>query len=277
MIRKAVIGLICITLVLVSMPAFAGGAGNCVTPVRTTSKWIGVGAAFEYNYVDHRMNKLENKAGPKDMRVKKINQVYGKGIIGLGDYVNFYGKVGGCNYDMEFVSQTNQGAKYVIDLKDGIYMGGGLNALFPFYTLESIPMTFGIGFDIQGNGYLNDVNGITRDNEGAASVAGQFYGVDGQNSLYLTCKYEIESLKTSIVPYVGGYHNWMVIGTSRSLTFETEKSGYVDKKDFQGAFDVLSFGVLVGVDLDIAQFVNLNIEGRFVGETALTAGATVKF
>lgn len=273
--RRFVIALICISLVLVCVPAFAGGAGNCVRPIRTTSKWIGVGAAFEYNYMHERMNKLDNKKGPRDMKVEKVNQIYGKGIIGLGDYVNLYGKAGGSNYDLEFVSQTNQDAKYVIDLEDGVYMGGGLNALFPIYTLE--PLTFGIGFDIQGNGYLNDVKGITRSGEVATSVTGQFFGLDGQNSLYLTCKYEIESLKTAIVPYVGGYHSWMVIGTSKGLSYDTESSGYVGKKHFQAAYDVLSFGVVFGVDLDIAQFVNLNVEGRLVGETALTAGATVKF
>ena len=130
--RKMVLLLSVIVIVslMVCSHAFAGGAGNCVQPVKKTTDHIGVGAAFEYNYVDSRMNKLENKRGPRSMKVKKVNQVYGKGIIGLGDYVNLYGKIGATDYDLKFVDQP-QNATMEIDLKDGIYTGAGINALFP--------------------------------------------------------------------------------------------------------------------------------------------------
>lgn len=260
-------------LFLTCANAVAGGVGNCVQSVKKTTDHLGVGAAFEYNYVHDRMNKLENKRGPRSMKMENVNQVYGKGIIGLSDHVNFYGKIGGSDYDLEFVDQA-QGTKITVDLEDGVYTGAGINALFPL--TEIAPVSLGIGFDIQSNFFYNKVKGMVRRNETARNVAGTFYGVDGQNSLYMTFEYDIDILKTSIVPYVGGYHSWLVMGTAESLTYTTNIDGY-DREDFQAAFDFLSFGVVFGVDVDIAKYINLNIEGRLVGETALTTGATIKF
>lgn len=259
--------------VLVCGLAYAGGAGNCVRPIKTTSKWLGIGGAFEYNYVDERMNDLDNHRGAGDMKITSVSQIYGKGIIGLGDYVNFYGKAGGSNYDLEFVDRSQQDL-LVIELEDGVYTGGGINAHFPLTEID--PVSFGVGFDIQGNFFYNKVKSIKRWDRAATAIGGSFYGVDGQNSVYLTCKYDIEPIKTSVVPYVGGYHSWAVVGTYKTLTYEVKDHGYVEE-DFQAAYDFLSFGLLVGVDLDVAQYVNLNVEGRFVGETAITTGATIKF
>lgn len=271
---RLLVAILLVSLVLfVGIPAYAGGAGNCVQPVKTTTKFIGVGGAFEYNYVNQRMNKLENKRGPRDMKIENMNQVYGKAIVGLGDYVNLYGKAGGCNYDLKFKAQT-QNATMEIDLDDGIYTGVGINALFPITKIRDISL--GVGLDVQANYFQNDVKGIIVSGMTATKVNGSFYGVDGQNSLYLTGRYDIEKWQTSLVPYVGGYHSWIAVGTMKGLTADV-RGNYVGRKDYQAAFDVLSFGVLFGIDIDIAKYVNLNVEGRFVGETALTTGATIKF
>lgn len=270
--RKIVI-LTSLFLFLTSTSAFAGGAGDCVKPIRTTTKYLGVGAAFEYNYMEERMNKLDNNYGMRKAEVKNLNQLYGKGSIGLGDYVNLYAKAGGANYNLKFIQQDTDWI-FSLKLEDGIYAGMGLNALFPIWDIE--PVSIGIGFDIQGNGSMNKVKGIHVNDVEATSVGGMLYEADGQNSIYLTCQYDVESIKTSIIPYIGGYHSWMLVGTAEKLTYYTETTKY-SKKHFQGAYDVLSFGVLVGVDVDVAQYINLNVEGRFIGETALTTGATVKF
>lgn len=275
MSKKLIVILLCIAVVGMTTPAFAGGAGNCVKPLRTTTKYLGVGAAFEYNYVYSRMNYLNNKHGPRSMEIKELSQVYGKGEIGIWDYFNIYGKIGGANYKLKFVDQAMD-AVMDIKLKDGLYTGAGINALIPVWDCE--PFSFGIGADIQGNFSLNEVKSLTRSGESTmGGASGEFYALDGQNSLYLTCTYNIESLQTAIVPYLGGYHSWMLVGTTKSLVYQTPKAGFVQEKHYQAAFDLLSFGVVFGVDVDIAKYLNLNIEGRLVGETALTAGATLKF
>lgn len=261
-------------LCLTSTAVYAGGAGDCITPIRTTSKHFGVGAAFEYNYVHSRMNNLENSRGPRGMELKNTNQVYGKGIIGLGNYVNLYGKIGGANYDLNFVDKA-QDATMSIKLRDGVYTGAGINALFPLTEVQ--PVKIGLGFDIQSNLSLNSVKEITRSDQNGTNPAGKFYRVDGQNSLYMTCRYDMEKYNSFVVGYIGGYQSWAVVGTYKGLTYTTLDAGYIDKEHYQGAYDFTSFGVMVGADIDIAKYVSINIEGRFVGETALTTGATIKF
>jgi hypothetical protein len=267
-----------IILLLVSffigVNAFAGGSGNCIQPLRTTTEFIGVGGAFEYNYMHERMNDLDNKYGPKSMSVKRFHQIYGKVTVGLFDNFNIYGKIGGCNYDLKFIARP-QDAEMEIDLKNGLYTGAGINALFPMPFVDMKNLF--IGGDIQGNFFINDVKGITRSGETATSTGGSFYGLDGENSLYVAYKFDIDKIKTSIVPYIGGYYSWMMVGTLDALSYDTPKAGYVDKKHFQAAYDLLGFGLLLGVDIDIAKYISLNVEGRFFGETAFTTGATIKF
>ena len=262
-----------LVLSFVCTSAYAGGAGNCVEPLRKTTSHWGIGGTFGYNYMNNRMNDLHNKYGLGNVRVKRLSQVYGGGILGIGDYVNLYGNVGAGNYDMECDIKVDR-AHMIVKLHDGLHVGMGLNVLIPIGDIE--PVSFGLGLSVQGNYGLNSVKELEIAGTTATSIGGSFYETDGQNSIFLTCKYTIDSLKTSVVPYVGGYHSWMVVGTYDKLTYYTAATQYV-KKHYQGAYDVLSFGPLVGVDIDVAEYLNFNVEGRFIGETAITCGATLKY
>jgi len=259
-------------VLLVSVPVFAGEVGNSIQPIRTTTESLGVGAAFEYTYVANRLNDLDNKWGPKNMQVEDFNQLVGKLEVGVYDNYNVYARVGGQNYHLSFIHRAED-ATMKISLDNGILAGLGANCLFPFFNVDNMF----VGGDLQSDFFCNGVNGITRSGQVASNVDGSFYGVDGQESIYLAYKFEFDSMKTAVVPYFGGYHSWILVGTLDGLSYTTPSTGAVDGKDFQAAFDALGFGVLVGVDIDIAKYVNLNIEGRFIGENALTAGAMVKF
>jgi len=273
MARKVLCALIAFMLCM-GTSVFAGGVGNCVQPVKETTDHFGIGVAFEYNAVDERMNQLENTDGPQDMEVTNLDQYYGKIIFGLTDKVNVYTKIGVADYDLRFIDGTTD-EEMIITLDEGLYTGGGINCLHGITDWNNFNIS--VGVDLQGNAYMNDVTAIDRAGISATSVDGAFVGVDGQNSLYLTLDYEIEKLKTSIVPYLGVYHSWIAVGSSKSLTYYTVPGGYVEEKDYQPAFDLLSFGLLLGLDVDIAGIAVLNIAGRLIGETAFTTGATVKF
>ena len=260
---------------------FAGGSGNPVEVVETKSNLFDIGAvAFEYNLVTERINKLNDSFVDADnIKIKDLSQVYGKITWGrtadeilwmpATDY-NLYAKVGASSYELTFDDDDDVVIK--VDLENGVYAGIGANALFPLKKLDDLcdKCTINWGADIQINGFLNGVDDVTR--AGATvSSDGYFYGLDGETSVYLTCKYDIEKIQTSLIPYLGVYHSWIVIGTIEGL------DSAVSEEQIGGAFDVLSFGMLLGLDLNIAEYVTLNVEGRFIGETAVTTGATVKF
>jgi len=277
---KKVLCLTIIVLLLLCVKTFAGGVGNCLTPVKTTSKHSGAGVGFEYNGVSSRLMKMYSyTSGIENMKVRHLNQYYGKITMGLSDNYDIFAKIGGCSYNLKFDEKDGGGRGVIINLKNGLYVGAGFNALFPLVDLDKFPLSF--GYNIQGNGFLNDVDNITRGGVSAIDAKGGFYGFDGQNSLYLSGKYDVDILKTSIIPYIGAYQSWIVVSGFNPVAYSTVPRGTLLAGAVEGtyspAFDVLAFGLLLGVDIDIAKYVNINIAGRFIGETAITTGATVKF
>ena len=262
-----------VALVFISTFAYAGGSGNCIRPLRTTTDYLGAGAAFEYNYVHQRLHDMDNsKSAAKSMKVEHFHQYYGKILFGLGDRFNIYAKIGGAVYDLEFTDKSGD-RRMDITLDPGLYTGAGFNTLYPLFDIENLS----IGFDVQGNFFMNSVKDITRSGQGATGVSGSFYGVEGESSVYFTYKFELYEMNTVIVPYVGAYHSWILVGTLESLSYQTPRDGFENNRDFRPAYDLTSFGVLLGVDIDISRFVNINVEGRLVGETAITTGVTIKY
>lgn len=254
---------------LISTAVFAGNVGNPVVPIKNTTEFLGVGAGFGANRVAKRRNNLDNKRGPRDMKPTDLTQVYGKFIYGVSDNMDVYAKIGNADYDLEFYNVT-LAQTMEIEVDPGLYTGMGVKGLYPLFDMGGF--SFGWGYDVQGNTYFNDVSAVSVNGTASPAVDGQFYGIDGQNSAYLTCQYDIEMLETSIIPYIGAYHSWMIVGTTQKLQFNA-----VDGKHYQAAYDFTSFGLLLGVDFDIAKYVSVNVGGRVGGETAVNTGVILKF
>ena len=271
---------ICILVLIlcfIATSAYAGGSGNPIQPLKNTTDHMGMGVGFGYNYVQQRMNKLYCwEDDVKDVEVNRLSQIYGTVPVGINKNLNIIGKVGGSYYDLKF-KEDDTDETIEVDLNGGIYAGVGLNGLFPMeeWLKDWENFTISIGFDVQASGCLNDVKGVTRAGAGTSDESGSVYGADGQESVYIACKYDIEKIKTSIIPYVGAYHSWIVRGTLDDISYTQNK--IESSHSFFGAFDALSFGVLVGLDVEVTKYMVFNVEGRFVGETAITTGATIKF
>lgn len=274
---------LCLGLLILFMACtnvFAGGSGNCIEPIKDDVHRWNIGTAFEYNFVPERMNDLNDSlVGPDNVEVEDLSQVYGKIIWGRsadeilwmpgGDY-NLYAKIGVCDYKLEF---DDEDTPVRVGVDPGIYLGGGANTLFPLMEIdENCSMSWGA--DIQMNCFFNDVDELMRGSETVTSE-GYFYGVDGQTAVYVTCKYDIDEIKTSLIPYLGVYHSWIVVGATEELKYDF--GGTKHKNKMGAAFDVLSLGMLLGLDLNMSEYVTLNVEGRLIGETAITTGATIKF
>lgn len=269
---KKLMVLCVLVLFLACANAFAGGSGNCILPIKTTTEHIGTGAAFGFNGVSSRLMDLYNyNKDEDDLKVEDLAQVYGAIPFGLSETRNIVWKIGAADYRLKFDNDgTNE--TITVDVDSGIYTGIGINNLFPLECAGEHPLSW--GYDLQINGYINEVGSVTR-NGNIADETGTLYGIDGQESLYLAYNYELEKIRTTFVPYLGVYHSWIVIGSFDDVTY-TRNAAQVSH-DIQGAFDALSFGLLLGLDVEIAKYVNLNVEGRFIGETAITTGATIKF
>lgn len=278
---KKVLCLGLLILLVACTNVFAGGSGNCIETARVKSEHLGVGAvAFEYNLVTERINDLyDGLVDADNIKVEDLSQVYGKITWGrttdkilwlpATDY-NLYFKAGACNYDVKF---KDDGVSVKAELESGVYTGVGANALFPLKEVNEL-CSINWGGDIQLNCFFNGADDVTRNGE-TVNSDGYFYGIDGQIATYVTCNYDIPEIKTELIPYLGVYYSWIVVGTLAELDYTVANTEY--DESIGGAFDVLSFGMLLGLDMNITDYLTLNVEGRFIGETALTTGATFKF
>ncbi|MCQ9207491.1 MAG: hypothetical protein NG740_06410 [Omnitrophica bacterium] len=267
-----------LALCFVCATALAGGVGNAVTPIKTTTEHIGVAVGFENDFIVDRLNPLENKYGPRSMEITDFSRNYGKITVGLSDSSNLYMHIGTGDYDLKFVDRA-QDASMEVNLEPGLYTGVGINGLMPVNEEIEVPygnLSFGVGADTQINTFFNEVDSLVRSTFRADNVRGGFYGVEGQSSVYVTMQYEVEPLETLIIPYIGMYHSWMFVGTYDELRYTSETTGDVGE-DFQAAHDFASFGLIFGADFDVAKYLNVSIEGRFIGENAVTTGVSLKF
>lgn len=255
---------------------FAGGSGNPIQPIKTTTDRHGIGAAFGYNFVGSRMMELYSFDGQDNFKVNDISQVYGIISLGANEQSNIAMKVGACNYDFKFDDENNS-ETVDVEMEDGIYVGLGMNFFFPREDWNWGPVSMGWGFSVQGNAYLNDVKSVKHDGVSGTNEDGTVYGADGENSIYMTCKYDVDKIKTSIVPYLGIYHSWIALSTLDPVKYDVSNKKTTQEHDFLGAFDALTFGLKLGLDVEITKYVVFNIEGRMIGETAITTGATIKF
>lgn len=275
---RKVVSLALAVLFLGYASVFAGGSGNCIEPLKNTTDRYAIGAAFGYNYVGARLLDLYNYGNDeKNIHIDAISQVYGQVPIGLNENMNLTVRVGSSTYDLKFRDKDSD-EEVSVDVRSGVYAGVALGAQYPWGEVSVGKMgmfDIGYGFNTQINAAYNDVKSITRDNSSLTNEDGTLYTFDGENSVFITCKYDIEKLKTSLVPYIGVYQSWITTGTIGSLTYTRNKAEV--SHDIVGAFDALAFGLLLGMDIDITKYATINIEGRFIGETAVTTGATVKF
>ncbi|MBN1354522.1 MAG: hypothetical protein JW994_07645 [Candidatus Omnitrophica bacterium] len=273
-----VFSLVALIACLVCTTAFAGGSGNCVQPLKATTDHYGAGVSFGYNYVGSRMMDLYNYGrDAKNVNVSKVSQVYGQIPVGLNDSSNLYLKVGAADYDLKYKDKDNSDETVKVKLDPGIYVGGGYRAVIPMEDWKMGQLSFGIGYDLQMNAFLNKVKGVETDAGAASNEDGDLYGLDGEESIYITCTYKAEKLNTTFVPYLGVYHSWFAIGTLQELKYTRSGASTETTGDIQGAFDTLSFGLLLGLDIEITKYCCLNVEGRLIGENAITTGATLKF
>jgi len=269
---RRIIVLAMVALFLLSTTAFGGGSGSPVLPLKESTDGRGLGVGFGYNYVGSRLLDLNNfNRTEDDLEVTSLSQVYGEYAVQSSENRNIFVRVGAASYDLKF-DYENTDDRIKMELDPGIYAGLKMNNLYPWKDVGNFAL--GIGYDVQINGSINEVDNVVRSGT-VSDIDGTLYSFDGQNSVYMTAKYDVESLQTSLIPYLGVYHSWFVVGVLDDPTYMLNKATVTH--EISGAFDALGFGLVLGLDVDISKYCNLNVEGRFVGEAAITTGATIKF
>jgi len=258
------ITLVIILMAMIFFPsAYAASIGDAETQGQGK---FSIGLDQEYMF----KRDLEYKSGfdldpgddIKNVEVKKLYRTMLKGSLGLLPWLDAYVRLGVA--DDKFEGEATFGgvtlAEFDGKTKMAFAYGGGLKAAFP------VGNGFLIGADLQYLRYKNKIKGDFADVFGLGlteSFDGKATFQEWHIAPYVACKMQ------NVTPYLGLRYSDLSI--KAKFDFETGDSatGKFKADDNIGLFGGFSYAFTPNL--------KLNLEGRFIDETALNIGLSYKF
>jgi hypothetical protein len=245
-------------VVYISMTAVCWAGGNGPVEPLGTAKFALSG---EYNNVlDMDLKKNGDVTGGE---VEESYQGYAKLAVGISDNVNLYARLGAANLKEKLKWSNN--TSHTIKYDNGLLWGIGGNGIY------DLGNNFGIGGNLQIDAWFVDADSISGDNSPTFVDKGSLNNSEFQASLYL--KYTCD-LGVKITPYAGGYYSYFDSRIDKTLKYQDTNGTIYTCGDIKNDDN---FGVLLGLDVTATDKITLNIEGRFIAETAVTCGVCYKF
>jgi hypothetical protein len=216
----------------------------------------------EYNGIFDR--DIEESGPMTGGQIEDTNQGYVQLGLGLTDWANVYARLGAANLEQKI--NWNNGRTQTLKYDYGFLWGVGGNALYRFGN------NFGIGGDIQFDMWFTDADSISGTNSPTFTDKGSLKNWEFQTAAYLTYDYEI-GVDSKITPYAGGYYSEFGADIDKAISFQDNDTAY-SVGDSEGDD---KFGLLAGINVAFSENISAKIEGRFIAETAATAGVSYKF
>lgn len=257
-----------LAVILAVISFVAGMVGTCyaaslgpVEPLGANKCEVGV----EYNSVVNR--DLDKAGAVTKAEVDESNQVYAKLALGVGDYLNVYGKLGMADLNQKVTWNSDyDNRSQTLGFNNGLLWGVGANGLY------DLGNNVGIGGDVQLDMSFNDVDSITASNATSFSSSGSLRNTEIQASVYMT--YTLQPAENfKIVPYAGGYYSYFKAAIDDAIKYADTLYEYT-LRDLEGKDN---FGLLLGVNVHALKNISVNVEGRLIGESAVTAGISYRF
>jgi hypothetical protein len=268
MIKRLIAIFICLSFVFSITAVYAAPVGNIAAPAMLKSEFlsknednpqIGFVAGGEFDITRDR--KIKDDVG------KTSYNFYGSklGII-FADRAMVYGLLGGANSEWKY---RDEGSDVKIKTKTDFAWGVGATVILYEKDLEIFDNTkLRFGVDGRYRQSKLDVDKVIID--------GVTHKVPSGDVSSLELEYQdwqvagaVSFQGKLITPYVGVKYSDMKAkgkATVAGVTYESDSTRARKK-----------FGVFVGGDIVMLDFVSLNVEGRFIDEEALTLGCMVRF
>ena len=264
-----------VALLFIAGSCFAQVAGNTSDPKIPYGNGIanlkdsGMGpikVAFDADWVFDR--KLEDSSGVSSAELEGQKYLFRIGYT-IADRVEPYVKIGTSHLKS---SWTQSGSAIKTRAEDGIGLGFGGKVLafeIPEHKLR---------FSLDGQYFYTDP-GIKSarigDNSDRSVSAAEFKVSEWQISGILSMEFIIggdrdnPATPYSIIPYVGGAYS----DSKTKVQFQTSGTDY----NIGDAESKNKFLLITGCDITSPENISINVEGRWIGETAASGGCTVKF
>jgi hypothetical protein len=205
----------------------------------------------------HKMSVTDSSNEFKDAKIKNMYRSMGKISYGVIDNIDVYAKLGAANFDFEGKQYDNGVYNSKADYK-GKYAfayGFGLKATHNFQD------GWLVGLDAQ---FLNHKNNYKANWEDVDGDKGSFSG-------------KITTYEWHVAPYVGKKIDKFIIYAGGKYSDLRTKDKISDGSWWMKTKAKHNFGVFTGLDIKMIEHVTVNVEGRFIDETAMSAGLSYKF
>lgn len=270
---KRIIAVVAVTLLLAAPCAFASSVGNEVEGVGNLKFSAGAEGNLVYDKeIEDGGALTSSSATITDFEIEYA-QVYGKLSVGLTDYLNLYTKLGSVKI-IEARIKFTDGSEIKVKSENSFLWAVGGTAAYTFKG-DNWAKDFFVGLNNEFNMWGVDVDSLSiTGNVSPTNVSGHIWNWEYQLTGYVGRRFAFEQIKTVVKPYIGIlwdlFHtetdddiSYTLSGTASKLTYD------LDSED--------QLGLVVGTDVTILDRVVLNVEGRFITETAITFGGSVKF
>jgi len=258
--------LMCLLLIAGISVAYAAPVGNIATPSVLKKGLIIQDEQGQYGVIVESENDITWDRNLKDQYSDTEYSFFGGkcGILFMDRYIA-YGILGAGKALQKFQADGNN-IKWDTDYSF-VWGIGGTAMLYETKVQELWNGTFRIGLDGRYRQSHLDVDKVTGDstnfNLTPSAVTSSKYELD-EWQVALAVSYQIEN----VIPYVG------VKYSDTTGEAETTANGTEYKVDLEADDNV---GIFTGCDLVLNDMFSINVEGRFIDETALTAAAAIRF
>lgn len=258
--------MVLVVVLALGLPAtlFAASIGGALTQGKGKLA-IGVEQEFIFDR-DMKFDKttFALTSESEGMKIDHIYRTLAKVSYGLLDNLDIYVKLGAADFEAKrsWYNAGIEDAREDYKGKSAFAYGFGLKGT---YALKDDWL---IGADIQ---YLRHVNDFSE----PFVIIGDRYTGSGKATFqeWQVALYLAKSIG-NFVPYIGGKYSDLRIVTKNSVPWAEVPNPW-SAKTRDKADDI--FGVFVGTDYKITNNWKVNIEGRFIDETAMSVGVTYKF
>jgi uncharacterized protein YhjY with autotransporter beta-barrel domain len=226
---------------------------------------MNIGAAVEDNFIFER--DLDGEGSTTDAEASDTNQVYGKLMVGWSDYFNVYTKLGavtGSKY------KFTKPRIYEYDTDAGFLWGFGLSGAYEFIE------NWKIAGDIQYNSWQIDVDSGRYVGEAMTNIGTP--GVDNhelQATGLILADFTIKGMNAVFTPYAGVGYVYYKTETDGTITFSTASTNSASDSWSVEGDDLVS--IVTGISVKMMDDLKAYAEGRFIAETAITAGLSYSF
>ena len=243
------------------------GASSVGLPEKKT----GFSASVEYGHVFDQ--DLEPTGAVKNIEIDESKSVLTKLSYDFNENYSLYAKLGTADLESKLImTSAGDNAPYTLDYDFGFAWGVGGKASYPIGEsgLRAI-------LDIQYVSWESSLDSMKVNNVSASSVSASDVSVSDLSLSGILAKEWTLGNGRALTPYLGAKfskvnvdygtatHAGVVVGSTTFLGFV----GDANSDD--------NVGIVTGVEYEITDSLSLNVEGRFIDETAATASLKYSF